>query len=93
MVRGRFGTQHHPPKVAGLKHQFVTRRNDAIISLVWLVVVVVLGIALIAGAVKVATDFSATFVYRWIMAAMFLGGSVAWLTSYYRETLRRYFKR
>ena len=71
----------------------MTRRNDAIIGLVWLTVVVVLGGALAAGAVKVASDFTATNVYRWVMATMFLGGAVAWFTVNQRETLRRYFKR
>lgn len=71
----------------------MSRRADTIIGLVWLAVVTVLGVALVAGAVKVATDFTATNAYRWIMALFFLGGSLAWLTVYYRDTLRRFFKR
>jgi len=71
----------------------MARRTDAIISLAWLVAVVVLGVALVAGALQVASNFTATNAYRWVMALLFLGGSMAWLTVYYRDTLRRFFRR
>lgn len=67
--------------------------RDRTIGIIWSVGVVVLVVALVAGAVQVVGDTTAEMAYRWVMALLFLGGSLAWLTLYHRDALRRFFKR
>lgn len=67
--------------------------HDRAVGIIWSLGVVVLGVALVAGAVQVISNPSGVMVYRWIMALFFLGGSLAWLTAYYQDALRRFFKR
>ena len=67
--------------------------HDRAVGIILSIGVVVLGVAMVAGAVQVISNPSGAMVYRWIMALFFLGGSLAWLTAYYRGALRRFFKR
>ncbi len=67
--------------------------HDRAVGAVWSVGVIVLVGALIAGAVQVFGDFSSERAYSWVMALFFLGGSLAWLTAYHQDALRRFFKR
>ena len=67
--------------------------HDRAVGAVWSVGVIVLVGALIAGAVQVFGDFSSERGYSWVMALFFLGGSLAWLTAYHQDALRRFFKR
>jgi hypothetical protein len=67
--------------------------HDRAVGVIWSVGVIVLVLAMIAGAVQVFGDLSAEMAYRWVMALFFLGGSLAWLTAYYQDALRRFFKR
>jgi hypothetical protein len=67
--------------------------HDRAVGVIWSVGVIVLVVAMIAGAVQVFGDLSAEMAYRWVMALFFLGGSLAWLTAYHQDALRRFFKR
>ena len=67
--------------------------HDRTVGVIWSICVVVLLAALVAGAAQVISDPSGEMAFRWIMALMFLGGSLAWLTAYHRDALRRFFKR
>ncbi len=67
--------------------------HDRAVGVIWSVGVIVLVVAMVAGGVQVFADFSAEMAFRWVMALMFLGGSLAWLTAYHRDALRRFFKR
>ncbi len=71
----------------------MTTRHDRVIGVVWLAVVAVFIAAMIAGLIQVIGDATASMAYRWVMALFFLGGSLAWLTAYYQDSLRRFFKR
>ena len=67
--------------------------HDRVVGALWSVGVIVLVAAMIAGGLQVIGDPTAQMAYRWIMALFFLGGSLAWLTAYYQDALRRFFKR
>ncbi len=71
----------------------MSTRRDRTIGVVWLIAVAVLIVALIAGLVQVIGDTTAEMAFRWVMALLFLGGSLAWLTAYHRDALRRFFSR
>jgi hypothetical protein len=68
-------------------------RRDQVIGVVWLAVVAVFVASMVAGLIQVVGDTTASMAYRWIMALFFLGGSLAWLTAYHQDALRRFFKR
>lgn len=91
MVHGRFRTQHHPPEVAELTE--LVSGFDRALGIIWSIGLIVLVGALIAGAVQVIGEPTAEMGFRWVMALFFLGGSLAWLTQYHRDALRRFFKR
>lgn len=61
--------------------------------MLWLIVVASFAVAMIAGLLQVIADPSAVMMFRWAMAALFLGGSLAWLTHYFADRLRRFFRR
>ena len=67
--------------------------HDRAVGVIWSIGAIVLAGALVAGAVQVFGDFSSETAFQWIMALFFLGGSLAWLTSYHQDALRRFFKR
>ena len=67
--------------------------HDRAVGVIWSVGVIVIVAAMVAGAVQVVGDFSSEMLFRWLMALFFLGGSLAWLTVYHQDALRRFFKR
>ncbi len=67
--------------------------HDRAVGMLWSLSVLVLVAAMIAGGLQVIGDFSSEMAFRWIMALFFLGGSLAWLTVYHQDALRRFFKR
>ena len=67
--------------------------HDRAVGIIWSLGVVVLIGALVAGFIQVIADTTASMAYRWVMSVFFLGGSLAWLTAYHRDALRRFFKR
>ena len=71
----------------------MTTRHDQVIGVVWLAVVAVLLAAMIAGLIQVVGNTTASMVYRGVMALLFLGSSLGWLTAYHQSALRRFFKR
>ena len=68
-------------------------RHDRAVGIIWSLGVVVLVLALVAGLIQVIGDATAEMAFRWVMALFFLGGSLAWLTAYHQDALRRFFKR
>jgi hypothetical protein len=71
----------------------VTARNDRIIGFAWLAGVVLVILALLAGLFQLLADPSADTAYRWVMALLFIGAPLGYLTLRYESTLRRVFKR
>jgi hypothetical protein len=71
----------------------MTTRHDRVIGVVWLAVVAIFVASMIAGLIQVLGNPSGEMAYRWVMALFLLGGSLAWLTVYYRDALRRFFTR
>lgn len=67
--------------------------HDRAVGVLWLFGLVVLVASLFAGLFQVISDPSGEMVFRWIMALLFLGGSLAWVTAYYQDALRRFFRR
>lgn len=71
----------------------MTTRHDRVIGFVWLAIIAVFLVAIIAGLFQVVGNMTASMVYRWAMALLFLGSSLAWFTAYKQASLRRFFKR
>lgn len=71
----------------------MTTRHDRVIGFIWLVVTAVFLVAMVAGLIQVVGNMTAGMMYRWAMALLFLGSSLAWLTAYKQASLRRFFKR
>jgi uncharacterized membrane protein len=71
----------------------MTTRHDRVIGFIWLVVTAVFLVAMVAGLIQVVDNMTAGMMYRWAMALLFLGSSLAWLTAYKQASLRRFFKR
>ena len=71
----------------------MTTRNDTIIGVAWIAGVFVVIVALLVGLIQVATDPSAENIYGWIMALLFIGAPLGFLTVRNETTLRRFFKR
>lgn len=67
--------------------------SDRVIGVIWSICALALAVAMVAGAVQVIGDFSGEMVFRWIMALFFLGGTFAWVTAYFQDSLRRFFTR
>ena len=67
--------------------------HDRAVGIIWSLCVVVLIASLVAGFFQVLETTTAQMAYRWVMALLFLGGSLAWLTVYHQNALRRFFKR
>ena len=67
--------------------------HDRAVGVIWSIGIIVLVGALVAGAVQVLGNLSSEMAFRWVMALFFLGGSLAWLTAYHQDALRRFFKR
>lgn len=71
----------------------MTTRHDRVVGVVWLIVVGCFLAAMMAGLIQVIGDTTAEMAFRWVMALFFLGGSLAWLTVYHQDALRRFFGR
>jgi hypothetical protein len=71
----------------------MTTRHDRVIGFIWLVVTAVFLVAMVAGLIQVVGNMTAGMMYRWAMALLFLGSSLAWFTAYKQASLRRFFKR
>ncbi len=67
--------------------------HDRAVGIIWSVGVIVLVAAMIAGGLQVIGNPSAEMAYSWVMALLFLGGSLAWLTAHHQDALHRFFKR
>lgn len=70
----------------------MTRRTQ-VVGVAWSIAVVAIVIGLLAGAVRVASDFTSVNAFRWVMAAFFLGGPMAWFGISFRDELRSFFGR
>lgn len=94
MVQGGFRTEHHPPEISPVVAQpGVSHRSESVTGIIWLVVACVLLVGLVGGLIVVVGEPTAQNGYRMVMAALFLGGSFAWLTRLNEAALRRFFTR
>jgi hypothetical protein len=71
----------------------VTTRRDTIVGVAWIAGVFAVIVALLVGLIQVANDPSAENAYRWVMALLFIGAPLGFLTLRYETALRRVFKR